>query len=77
MKTQIIIKMVTPTLTNVSRRERRFPLPLLAAPVAGGTSFLGLVARDRIDLLWCIVGVVLSWISGGSAFHPACISAAV
>jgi hypothetical protein len=69
--------MVTPTLSKLSRREGWFPLPLLAAPVAGGTSFLGLVARDRIGLLWCVIGVVLSWIGGGSAFHLACISAAV
>jgi hypothetical protein len=45
---------------NLSRQQRWFPLPSLATPVAGERriSFLHLVVRVRINLLWYIVGVV-------------------
>jgi hypothetical protein len=51
----------TPSL-DLCRRERWFPLPLLSAPAAGGrgASFLHLVVRVRVRLMWCIVWVVVA-----------------
>jgi hypothetical protein len=41
------------------RRERSSPLPLPPRWLeGGGTSFLRLVVRVRINLLWCVVGMV-------------------